>query len=166
MHRRFYRPPARRKPLHLGVANRILVVAAPVGPSDEAAVGRFYEKLIAAGQEMTMAITGTESYSEGILGLAEAYSISNDKLTWLGLPEAATQRMLTEGSFDIAVNLAGPDLFPAHYAMAVSHASFRMGFYSSAYAYIYDFMVREPEDGSLAAGIATFEMYMGTVQKQ
>ncbi len=113
-----------------------------------------------------MAIAGTGSYSEGIPGLAEAYSISNDKLTWLGLPEASTQRMLTKSSFDIAVNLAAPDLFPAHYAMAVSHAAFRMGFYSSAYGYIYDFMVRKPEDGSLAAGIATFEMYMATVQKQ
>ena len=148
------------------MAERVLVVAAPVNSSDQEALGRFHEKLVAGGPEVTVAIAGSGSHSEEIPGLAEACMITNDRLTWLGLPEAPTQRMLTRSSFDIAVNLAAPDLLPAHYAMAVSHAAFRMGFYSSAYAYIYDFMVGEPEDGSLAAGIATFEMYMATVQKQ
>ena len=165
LHQRFYRPLKMDQPLSLRTAKQILLVAAPANQSDLEAVSRFHKALTEAGHQVTLAIVQAEASLHEFPVLDGAYVLDRHNLNWLDLPQKALHQSLTNSSYDVALNLAWPDIFLAHYLMAVSHTSFRMAFYSPAYAYIYDFMVAEPEDGSVAAGIATFEMYLATVQK-
>lgn len=163
---RFQQPEPSDKPSCLAEAQKVMLVGAPDSSKEMEALIKFKSELEQMGPAVYLwAYINSEEIEIGSHSSENTYYLSRQSLNWFGLPKAEMRNTLNQGPLDLAINLASPSNFLAHYLVATSQTQLRTAFYTTKYAYIYDFMVSESEDKPLGHGIDTFKTYLSLIQK-
>lgn len=87
------------------------------------------------------------------------------RLTWLEMPDTATEALFRQEELDVLINLDSSGRPASHYLSGISHAKTRVGLHSAPYEACYELMTVIPADKGAREKLSQFDHFLKMLEK-